>query len=78
VTVQEVLRRAAEHLGRTSETPRLDAELLLGHALGLSRIELYTEHDRPLTTAELDAYRGLVARRSTASVSRRKPHSPRM
>jgi release factor glutamine methyltransferase len=64
VNVQEVLRRAAEHLGRTSETARLDAELLLGHALGLSRIELYTEHDRPLTAGELDAYRGLVARRS--------------
>ena len=62
--MQEVLRRAAEHLGRTSETARLDAELLLGHALGLSRIELYTEHDRPLTPDELDAYRGLVARRS--------------
>jgi release factor glutamine methyltransferase len=64
MTVQEVLRRATEHLGRTSDTARLDAELLLGHALGLSRIELYTEHDRPLTTGELDAYRGLVARRS--------------
>jgi release factor glutamine methyltransferase len=64
VTVQEVLRRAAEHLGRTSDTARLDAELLLAHALGLSRIELYTEHDRPLNPGELDAYRGLVARRS--------------
>ena len=62
--MQEVLRRAAEHLARTSDTARLDAELLLGHALGLSRIELYTEHDRPLTAAELDAYRALVARRS--------------
>jgi release factor glutamine methyltransferase len=64
VTVQEVLRRAAEHLGRTSDTARLDAELLLAHALGVSRIELYTEHDRPLSSDELDAYRRLVARRS--------------
>jgi release factor glutamine methyltransferase len=64
VTVGEVLRRAAEHLGKTSETPRLDAELLLAHTLGRERIELYTDFDRPLTEAELDGYRELVARRS--------------
>jgi release factor glutamine methyltransferase len=64
VTVQEVLRRAAEHLDRTSETGRLDAELLLAHALGRQRIDLYTDFDRPLNPAELDAYRTLVARRA--------------
>ena len=64
MTVQEVLRRAAAHLEKTSETGRLDAELLLAHALGRPRIELYTDFDRPLTTAELDAYRELVARRA--------------
>jgi release factor glutamine methyltransferase len=31
------LRRAAELLGSVSDTPRLDAELLLAHALGISR-----------------------------------------
>jgi release factor glutamine methyltransferase len=64
VNVQEVLRRAAEHLAGTSDTARLDAELLLAHALGRSRIELYTDLDRPLDTGELDAYRSLVARRA--------------
>jgi len=64
ISTGEVLRRAAEHLGRTSETARLDAELLLAHALGRSRIELYTQFDRPLTEDELSAYRGLVARRA--------------
>lgn len=65
MTLAEVLRRATEHLeGRGSETPRLDAELLLGHALGLKRIELYTEFDRPLTEPELAACRELVARRA--------------
>ena len=64
MTVQEVLRRATEHLGRTSETARLDAELLLAHALGRERIELYTDFDRPLNPAELDVYRALVARRA--------------
>ena len=59
-----MLRRATEHLARTSDTSRLDAELLLAHTLGSSRIELYTDIDRPLNTTELDAYRGLVARRA--------------
>ena len=64
MTLGEVLRRASGHLERTSETGRLDAELLLAHALGRSRIELYTDLDRPLNEAELDAYRTLVARRA--------------
>ena len=64
LTLGDVLRRAAEHLGRTSETARLDAELLLAHSLGRQRIELYTEFDRPLSDAELDEYRALVARRA--------------
>ncbi|HUP32902.1 MAG TPA: peptide chain release factor N(5)-glutamine methyltransferase [Gaiellaceae bacterium] len=64
MTVQDVLRRAAEHLEKTSETGRLDAELLLAHTLGRPRIELYTDFDRPLNAAELDAYRELVARRA--------------
>ena len=64
MTLGEVLRRAAEHLGTTSETARLDAELLLAHALGISRIELYTAFDRPLTEHERDVYRALIARRA--------------
>ena len=61
----EVLRRAAEHLAaRGSETPRLDAELLLAHALGLTRVELYTGFERPLAEVEVSAYRELVRRRA--------------
>ncbi len=58
------MRRSTEWLGaRGSDTPRLDAEVLIGHALGLERIQLYTEADRPLTEDELAACRALVARR---------------
>jgi release factor glutamine methyltransferase len=64
VTVGEVLRRATEHLGKSSETARLDAELLLAHTLGRQRIDLYTDFDRPLENSELDRYRALVARRA--------------
>ncbi|MCP9484732.1 MAG: peptide chain release factor N(5)-glutamine methyltransferase [Gaiellaceae bacterium MAG52_C11] len=60
----EVLSLAAGHLGKTSETARLDAELLLAYALGRTRIELYTDFDRPLDEFELAAYRALVARRA--------------
>jgi release factor glutamine methyltransferase len=64
LSVGDVLRRAADHLAKTSETGRLDAELLLAHVLNRGRIELYTDFDRPLTTPELDAYRELVTRRA--------------
>ena len=65
MTVGEVLRRANDHLAaKGSETPRLDAELLLAHALGRQRIELYTDFDRPLDTVELAGFRELVSRRS--------------
>src|SRR3954447_9773008 len=64
MTVAEVLRRSTEFLERKGvESPRLDAERLLARALGLERIQLYTEFDRPLSEGELAACRELVARR---------------
>lgn len=64
LTIAEVLQRSTSWLeGRGSDTPRLDAEILIGHALGLQRIALYTEGERPLTPDELAACRALVARR---------------
>jgi release factor glutamine methyltransferase len=44
-------------------TPRLDAEILVGHALGVARVQLYVQFDRPLTPEELAAIRELVKRR---------------
>jgi release factor glutamine methyltransferase len=64
VNLAEVLRGATGYLdGRGVASPRVDAELLIAHALGLQRIELYTQHDRPLTSAERDVARELVRRR---------------
>jgi len=64
VTLGEVLAGAADYLaGRGVESPRLDAERLLAHALGLTRLALYTEHDRPLTEQERETARDLVRRR---------------
>jgi release factor glutamine methyltransferase len=64
MTLGEVLRAATDYLARKGvESPRPDAERLLARALDLTRIQLYTEHDRPLTDAERAAARALVERR---------------
>lgn len=44
---------------------RLEAELLLSHALSVSRVGLYVEHDRVLTPAELSRYKELLKKRLT-------------
>ncbi len=65
MTVLEVLKLASDHFQtRAPGSPRLDAEVLLAHALGLRRLDLYLKFDRPLTDAELAQYRDLVARRA--------------
>ena len=64
ITLAEVLRRSTEYLETNgSPTPRLDAELLLAHGLGLTRIDLYTQFERPLSEDELAACRELIRRR---------------
>lgn len=63
-TVLEVLNWTAAKLGEVGATSaRLDAELLLGKTLGLERIQLYVQYQRPLTAEEREAYRALVKRR---------------
>ncbi len=65
-TVVELLRVTAPYLAKKgSASARLDAELLLAETLGLpGRVELYLQHDRPLTGGEVEGYRELVRRRS--------------
>ena len=46
------------------ESARLDAELLIGHCLGLDRVGLYLDYDRPLLEQELLACGELVRRRA--------------
>ena len=65
LTVLEIIRRTTEFLAtRGVESPRLSAEHLVGHALGLGRMRLYLEFERPLTEPELARIRPLVKRRS--------------
>jgi release factor glutamine methyltransferase len=63
-TVLEVIRwTVARFTERALATPRLDAELLVAHALGLPRVQLYVQFDRPLVPDELGAIRALIKRR---------------
>jgi release factor glutamine methyltransferase len=64
VRLADVLKGATDYLASKGvPSPRVDAEHILARALGLSRIQLYTEHDRPVTDAERAAARELVRRR---------------
>jgi release factor glutamine methyltransferase len=44
------------------DSPRLASEMLLAHVLGVPRIKLYTDYERPLSEKELTTYRALVQR----------------
>jgi release factor glutamine methyltransferase len=60
----DLVALAAERLGREHiENARLEAELLLAHVLGLRRIDLYLQFERPLTTEEVTRYREALRRR---------------
>jgi release factor glutamine methyltransferase len=50
--------------------PRLEAEILLAHVLGLGRIDLYLKYDQPVGEAERAAYRDLVRRRAGGEPTR--------
>jgi len=45
------------------DSPRLEAELLLAHVLGVERIQLYVRFDQPLAEVEIARFRELVKRR---------------
>ncbi|WP_338242398.1 peptide chain release factor N(5)-glutamine methyltransferase [Aurantiacibacter hainanensis] len=62
MTVGEALREAAARLAANSDTARLDAELLMAHALGVSRSDLLLRHTRD---AAPELFAALVERRAT-------------
>jgi release factor glutamine methyltransferase len=64
LTVGEALKASTEFLaGKGVASPRVDAEHLVANALGVSRLDLYLQHDRELSEAELAEARELVRRR---------------
>lgn len=64
-SVLEIIQKSSEFLSaRGVESARLNAELLIGHALELKRMQLYLQFERVLTEPELEKIRPLVKRRS--------------
>jgi len=64
-TVLKILQWTTEYFaGRGIDSPRLEAELLLAATLGLDRVGLYVNFERPLEAAELATFRERVRRRA--------------
>jgi release factor glutamine methyltransferase len=66
-TVAETLTLAARSLAPHSESPRLDAELLLGKVLGVGRSRLIVNAGERVAEDALQRYRGLIERRMQGS-----------
>ncbi len=65
LSVLEIIKKTTDFFAAKGiESPRLDAELLVGHSLGLKRMQLYLQFERFLTEPELEKIRPLVRRRA--------------
>lgn len=60
LTIADALRHAAAELAEIADTARLDAEILMAHALGMARSRLLLHHMHDQVPAGFD---GLIARR---------------
>jgi release factor glutamine methyltransferase len=66
MTVQEAVAASTVFLARKGiPSPRVDAEHLMAHGLGITRLDLYLQYDRSLTEDEQATCRELVRRRGT-------------
>ena len=64
-TILKVLLWTTEYFkGKGLRQPRADAEVLLAHTLGMQRVQLYLNYDKPLAPEELARFRGFVQRRA--------------
>ncbi|MBI5571056.1 MAG: peptide chain release factor N(5)-glutamine methyltransferase [Desulfomonile tiedjei] len=64
-TIQDVLAWTTDYFKKKGiPSARLDAEILLAHALGVDRLHLYLSMDRPLRPDERSQFRDVVRRRA--------------
>ena len=62
--VVELIKTTTEYfVAKKVDEPRISAELLLGHVLSKSRLELYLHHNRPVYQDELDRFRAFCRQR---------------
>ena len=62
--LKEVFEKSVQFFkDKKYESPRLDAELLISHALKLERVQLYLKYEQPLNEAEIQTCRDAVRRR---------------
>ena len=64
MTIDDALARAAATLQSASDSPRLDAELLLAHVCGGGRASLRARGDAPLGEGAAEDFEALVRRRT--------------
>jgi len=65
LTLLEIVKRTTDFFARAGiESARLNAELVIAHALGMNRMKIYLQFERPLLEKELEAIRPLVKRRA--------------
>lgn len=64
-SVEQALRQANTRLRAVTDTPHLEAEVLLGHALKASRTSLLTHPERPLTPNQITDYQASIRRRAS-------------
>ena len=65
-TLRDIKARTEPFLAEKGITnAALETDLILAHALGLKRLDLYLDLDRPLTEAQLETLRAMVKRRAT-------------
>lgn len=63
-TIKEILDWSTGFLAKTSTaSPRLDCEIILAECLGLKRLDLYINFDRPLSVEERTKYKTFLQRR---------------
>jgi release factor glutamine methyltransferase len=69
-STEALLRAGVRLLSEASDTPRLDAELLLAHALDVTRAALYMHRGEPVTASQCERYQVLLqARRAGQPVA---------
>ncbi len=65
-TVREIKERTETFFSQKNvPNAKLDTDILIAHSLGMKRLDLYLDMERPLTEQQLDVLRPLVKRRAT-------------